>query len=91
MDGNWVLVFGLFSIIAAILNVAFTLAGRDSRIFMFAGLSFTALALCASYVGDLRIVAGMGPDRDLMFTPLLFGPTILSILVNSIGLFGKRK
>ena len=91
MDGNWFLVFGLISIIATILNVVFTLAGRDSRIFMFAGLSFTALTLCASYVGDLQIVASMGMDRDLMFTPLLFGPTILSILMNGIGLFGKRK
>ena len=91
MDGNWVFLFGIFSIVATILNVVFVLAGKDSRIFMFAGLSFTALTICAAYAGDLRIVEGMGADRDLMFTPILFGPVVISILINSIGLFGKRK
>ena len=85
------LVFGILAIICALLNVVFTLTGRDSRFFMFASLSFTALTLYVSRGNDLRIVENIGMDEDLMFTPLLLVPTLASILINSIGLFGKKK
>lgn len=91
MNGYEWAMFGALAVAAAIMNVVFTIKGRDSRVFMFVSLSFTALALYASRVGDLRIVASMGADEDLMFTPILLLPTLASILINSIGLFGKRK
>lgn len=91
MNGYEWAIFGALAVAAAIMNVVFTIKGRDSRVFMFASLSFTALTLYASRIGDLQIVASMGADEDLMFTPILLLPTLVSILINSIGLFGKRK
>lgn len=87
---EWAL-FGGLAILAAIMNIVFTIKGRDSRVFMFASLSFTALALYALRICDLEIVKRWGKDEDLMFTPILFLPMLASILINSIGLFGKRK
>lgn len=84
-------IFCALAFATAIMNVVFTIKGRDSRVFMFASLSFTALTLYASRIGDLQIVASMGADEDLMFTPILLLPTLASILLNSIGLFGRRK
>ena len=91
MYGSEWAIFGALAVATAIMNVVFTIKGQDSRVFMFASLSFTALTLYASRIGDLQIVASMGADEDLMFTPILLLPTLVSILINSIGLFGKRK
>ena len=88
---DWSLMLGLLAIIAAVLNVVFTLTGRDSKGFMYDSLSFTLLTLCFSYENDLKFVAQHGLDRDVIATPILFGPVLASIAVNSIGLFGKRK
>lgn len=45
--------FGALAVATAIMNAVFTIKGRDSRVFMFASLSFTALTLYASRIGDL--------------------------------------
>ena len=80
------LLFGLIAIVATFLNLMLYTAGKDYKLVMAMGLSFTALTLCSEYslvsqwvkVEDwsalMDVVPGM--ERALWFL------TIVSILLN---------
>ena len=87
--------FGAAAILAAALNVIWTLRGRDAKWFRFLSLSCTALTMCGEYhmVKDwvlqedwsalMDVVPGM--ERVLWFL------VAASILINSISLVMKGK
>ncbi|MDI2588510.1 hypothetical protein OR571_15660 [Psychrobacillus sp. NEAU-3TGS] len=93
----WI-IFGVIAIIATIINLYMYKAGKDYKLAMAIGLSFTALTLCSEYslisgwvkVEDwsalMDVVPGM--ERALWFL------TIVSILLNIapilLELKGKR-
>lgn len=90
----WVL-FGIVAIIAAILNIIWTVKCKDSMVFAFVSLSFTALTLCAFYYqatqwAEIEYWAAL---MDVMpsMSKLLWLLTVGSIAINSISLFKKRK
>lgn len=80
------LILGVIAIVATFINLYLYIAGKDYKLAMALGLSFTALTLCAEYslvsmwveVEDwaalLDVVPGM--ERALWFL------TIVSILLN---------
>lgn len=91
MYAYWWLIFGVLAFIMAIINVIFTLRGKDSRLFMFLSLSLTILTLCASFMEDQRIAEHIGFVYDVMFSPLLFSPALVLIVINSVGLLKRKK
>lgn len=84
---------GVAAIIAAVLNIVWTMRNQDAKWFRFISLSLTALALCAEYslVGkwvlseDWSALADVVPDTSKVLSAL----TIVSILINSISLFKR--
>ena len=89
---DWSMVFAVFSIVFAALNLLFAFMGKDSKVFMFASLSLTILAVYAAYANDLRIIKSMGFDRDIMSSYIFVDASLVSIAVNGLGLFfGRRK
>jgi len=88
---DWTMAFGMLSILFALLNAAFTFMRKDSRVFMFASLSLTILTLYAACMNDKRIIDSMGFDRDILSAHIFLDLGLISIAVNSIGLFGMRK
>lgn len=88
---DWSLVFGMLSILFALLNVVFTFIRKDCKAFMFASLSFTILTVYAAHANDLRIINSLGFDRDLMSTHIFLDAALASIAINAVGLFGKRR
>lgn len=90
----WV-IFGVLAIVATFFNLYRYLAGKDYKLAMAMGLSFTALTLCADYslvsewveVEDwaalMDVVPGM--ERALWFL------TIVSILLNIAPVLLERK
>ena len=92
----WIL-FGSVAIITAILNVIWRVRGKESIVFAFISLSFTALTLCAFYYQAAQWVKieYWAALMDVMpsMSKLLWMLTIVSIAVNSISLLkkGKRK
>lgn len=88
------LVFGITAIIAAILNVIWTIRHREAKWFRYISLSFTALTLCAYYSLANQWVAAKASDQLLDVMPTLskclWFLTIVSVMVNSISLFKKR-
>ena len=89
----WIL-FGTVAIIAAILNIIWTIRHRDAKWFRYISLSFTILTLCAEYSlvnkwllgGDLSGLTDVVPT---MSSALWFF-SIVSILINGISLFLKK-
>lgn len=89
------LIIGLIAIVATFINLFMYSKGKDYKLAMAMGLSFTALTLCAEYslVSDWvkardwaaleDVVPGM--ERALWFL------TIVSILLNIIPLLLERK
>lgn len=89
------MIFGVIAIVATFLNLYMYRAGKDYKLAMAMGLSFTALALCAEYslisvwveVEDwaalMDVVPGM--ERALWFL------TIVSILLNIAPILLERK
>jgi hypothetical protein len=89
------MIFGFIAIIATFINLFMYRAGKDYKLAMAIGLSFTALTLCAEYslvsvwveVEDwtalMDVVPGM--ERALWFL------TIVSILLNIAPILLERK
>jgi len=90
----WV-ILGVIAIVVTCINLYMYIAGKDYRLAMAMGLSFTALTLCAEYslvsmwveVEDwsalMDVVPGM--ERALWFL------TIVSIFLNIAPIFLERK
>jgi hypothetical protein len=89
------LVLGLASIITAVLNIFSWTQGKETSYYRFASISLTALTMCAFYSDGAKRVAGesWGTLLDTMPTlsPLLWVCVIVSIVVNGITLFIKKK
>ena len=89
------LLFGIFSIITAILNVVCTIRHRNAKWFRFISLSFTALTLCAFYSQAKQWVLTEAADQLLDVMPtlsmVLWVLTIASIIINSISLFISKE
>ena len=87
------LLFGVTAIIAAILNVIWTIRNRDAKWFRFISLSCTALTLCAFYAMAKQWVLTGAADQLLDVMPtlstVLWFLTIVSVMINSISLFKK--
>ena len=89
----WV-IFGVIAILITFINLYMYIAGKDYKLAMALGLSFTALTLCAEYSlvserakaedwSALSEVPGM--ERALWFL------TIVSILLNIAPILLERK
>lgn len=85
--------FGITAIVAAILNVIWTMRHREVKWFRFISLSFTALTLCAYYSLAKQWVLSNAADQLLDVMPtlsdVLWFLTIASIMLNGICLFVK--
>ncbi|MFD1851607.1 hypothetical protein [Oceanobacillus bengalensis] len=89
------MIFGVIAIVATFINLYMYKAGKDYRLAMAIGLSFTALTLCSEYslvsvwveVEDwaalMDVVPGM--ERAMWFL------TIVSILLNIAPILLERK
>ncbi|MEH7124857.1 hypothetical protein V7127_16650 [Bacillus sp. JJ1773] len=89
------MIFGVIAIVATFINLYMYKVGKDYKLAMAMGLSFTALTLCAEYslvsvwveVEDwaalMDVVPGM--ERALWFL------TIVSILLNIAPILLERK
>lgn len=79
-------IFGLIAIIATFINLGLFAAGRDYRLAMAMGLSFTAFTLVAHYslVGDWVEAEDWSALMDVVpiMSAALWVLTILSILMN---------
>lgn len=84
------LFFGSLAIIFAILNILWISKGKDSKLFMFISLSFTALTLCALLQQDGVWVAhedwGALMDTTPIMTKIYWIFTVSSIIINSISI-----
>ena len=89
----WVL-FGMIAIVAAILNVIWTIRKREPKWFRYISLSFTALTLCAFYsmANHWAVIGDASALLDIMPTmsKALWFLTVASIMLNSVSLI-KRK
>ena len=87
------LLFGIIAIIAAILNVIWTIRHREAKVFRFISLSFTALTLCAFYsmANHWAISGDSSALLDVMPTlsKALWFLTIAAIIINSVSLLVK--
>ncbi len=85
--------FGITAIVAAILNVIWTMRHREAKWFRFISLSFTALTLCAYYSLAKQWVLTNAADQLLDVMPILSDVlwflTIASIILNGICLVTK--
>ena len=85
--------FGITAIVAAILNVIWTMWHREAKWFRFISLSFTALTLCAYYSLAKQWVLTNATDQLLDVMPtlsdVLWFLTIASVMLNGICLFAK--
>lgn len=86
--------FGITAVVAAILNVIWTMLHREAKWFRFISLSFTALTLCAYYSLAKQWVLTNAADQLLDVLPtlsdVLWILTIASIMLNGICLFAKN-
>ena len=85
--------FGITAIVAAILNVIWTMRHHEAKWFRFISLSFTALTLCSYYSLAKQWVLSNAADQLLDVMPtlsdVLWFLTIASIMLNGICLFVK--
>lgn len=90
----WLLI-GLIAIVATFINLYMFITGKDYKLAMAMGLSFTALTLCAEYtlitnwveVRDWAAIEDVVPSMEKAFWFL----TIVSILLNIAPIFLERK
>ena len=90
----WVILGGI-AIIVTFINLYMYTAGKDYKLAMAMGLSFTALTLCAEYslismwveVKDWAALMDVVPGMERAFWFL----TIVSILLNIAPIFLERK
>ncbi|MEK5080279.1 hypothetical protein MKX73_15220 [Solibacillus sp. FSL W7-1436] len=88
-------IIGLIAIAATFANLYLYMTGKDYKLAMAMGLSFTALTLCAEYtlitnwveVNDWAAIEDVVPsmERALWFL------TIVSVLLNIAPIFLERK
>ena len=85
--------FGITAVVAAVLNVIWTLRHRETKCFSYISLSFTALTLCAYYSLAKQWVLTNAADQLLDVMPtlsdVLWFLVIASIILNGICLFVK--
>jgi len=89
------LIFGITAIVATFINLYMYTTGKDYKLAMAMGLSFTALTLCSEYslvsqwvkVGDWAAIEDVVPsmERALWFL------TVVSILLNIAPLLLELK
>lgn len=89
------IVFGILAIIFAILNIYYSLKGRDSRMFMYISLSSLALTAVAFYHDSaVRVVnedwSGLTDVVPFMSELLLYF-SIAIIIMNSLSLYKFKK
>ena len=93
MNIMW-LYLGIAAIIAAVLNIVWTIIDKDAKWFRFISLSLTALALCAEYslVEKWVLKEDWSALMDVVpnMSKILLILTIASILINSISLYRKH-
>ncbi|MDG5471289.1 hypothetical protein P6709_05980 [Jeotgalibacillus sp. ET6] len=90
----WI-VFGIIAIIATLINIYLFSKGKDYKLAMALGLSFTALTLCAEYslvsnwvdAEDWAALMDVVPSMEKALWLL----TIASILLNIIPIILERK
>ena len=89
------LLFGIIAIIAAIMNVVWTIRHREAEWFRYISLSFTALTLCAFYSMAKQWVLTSAASQLLDVMPtlsyVLWILTIASVLLNGICLIVRTK
>ncbi len=89
------LLFGLSAMVTALWGLVRMGTGKETKGCSFASLSLTALTLCAFYSADAQWVAHQDWSALMDVTPTLSGAlwvlTLVSILLNGISLFGKRR
>ncbi|WP_337020009.1 hypothetical protein [Oceanobacillus massiliensis] len=88
------IIFGVIAIVATFVNVYMYTAGKDYKLAMAIGLSFTALTLCAEY----SLVSEWVKREDWSalgevpnFERVLWFLTIVSILLNLAPILLERK
>ncbi|MCM2676848.1 hypothetical protein [Alkalicoccobacillus plakortidis] len=90
----WVL-FGVIAIVATFINLYMYIAGKDYKLAMAIGLSFTALTLCAEYslvtewvkAEDWAALLDVVPSMERVLWIL----TIISIVLNITPIILERK
>lgn len=70
-EKNMWLIFGTVAMIAAILNLIWTIRKHEAKWFRFISLSFTALTLCAFYTQAKQWVLMEAADQLLDVMPTL--------------------
>lgn len=89
------LIFGITAIIAAILNVIWTLRHREAKWFRFLSLSFTVFTVCSFYAQAAHWVLAEDWSALMDVLPatsnILWFLTVTSVAVNSISLFIKKR
>ena len=87
------LLFGIAAIIAAILNLGWTLQHREAKWFRFVSISCTALTLCAflNQVNEWVLVEDWSALMDVIpsTSRAMCILTLASIAINGISLFKK--
>ncbi|MEW4305890.1 hypothetical protein [Rossellomorea marisflavi] len=89
----WIIV-GLFAIAATVLNLFLYFSGKDHKLAMALGLSFTALTMCAEYslvsqwvkAGDWAALEDVVPGMEKALWVLV----IISILLNTAPMIVGR-
>nr|WP_289036856.1 hypothetical protein [uncultured Allobacillus sp.] len=89
----WI-ILGLIAVVATLINIYMYIAGRDYKLAMAIGLSFTAFTLCAEYslvaqwvkAEDWAALSDVVPGMESVLWLL----TIASILLNISPIFLER-
>lgn len=90
----WI-ILGVIAIVATFINIYMYKAGKDYKLFMAIGLSFTALTLCSEYslvsrwvkVEDWSALLDVVPGMERALWVL----TIISIVLNIVPIFLELK
>lgn len=89
------LISGIAAIVTAALNVISAAKKKEAKWFRFGSLSLTALTLCAFYSAGADWISqedwAAAADVLPTMSKLLWGLTTVSILLNSVSLFGTRE
>nr|WP_106779197.1 hypothetical protein [Lysinibacillus timonensis] len=89
----WV-IFGVIAIVVTFINLYLYIVGKDYKLAMAMGLSFTALTLCAEYslVSEWVKREDWSAVREVLnFERVLWFLTIVSILLNIAPILLERK
>ena len=90
----WILI-GVIAIVATFINLYMYMTGKDYKLAMALGLSFTALTLCAEYtlISDWVEVKDWAAIEDVVpgMERALWFLTSVSILLNIAPIFLERK